>query len=1368
MADLPLVLSFSDDNSNSDDNDGPILELSNILSQDHSELVIHTSDEDTGETESLVRHTHANTAPAPAIFVDGRRQVYHDVVDDDYDNDVKRSTKKSLRQKWSAMFSSARSRRAGYSSIPIQKHSSASASASDSDSDSDSYSATRFVQGDQNPSRLRNLSDRVAAHNSKASQSSLAQWYAAVLFVISDVNRSSRSFMIGVFTVLLVTCFTAIVLNEVAYGPVVFMRLNEQAIGEMDLIVTPGYAIHGQSVEPDWPRKHLMQHAGALDTQRLMNFSLYEERTASSGFVDGSTPRWIMLTALWNPTHTSNVTTIALTIDSLRESQIGLGRAWEMAPLGPDECYVSAASIRQLGMSEQADIGSHMILEVSPMQLLLASGIGDDSVLESATNFDSLIGMLLPNSSRILNMPLGPIASRRPWNATIIERQLLNVMKILQPDADMHDIAPAIKQSLEKIEQASHNISASNSSVTLGDVLEPVLMVTFEAFKIRRQLEYRGSVEDPNGKWPTSLGTVVMLEESTFENIIQVQVERLKRLHGNSSKIIDAAVGLFETLSQSQVPPQLVRNFKQFASQPLPPQVNSFDSWFRLSDYAFSIISMYKDRIAAYTASAEALDAHFIAFSNDIAERIGVQTGTFSAPLYKAVSVTMILRDILDSVFGVIIVMLAMLGAMLVYSLMMDDTDTKTYEYSMLRALGMKKQNLMRIVLIKSFAFALCGTVIGIAVASLVNIPLAQLVSQFADTVPELWLSSSAVGTSVTLAFVMTAVGAIGPVQRALSKNLRDSLDMFHTVASDYIVTTQRLADLGLDVWQSVVAVMLVVCGFVVFLVIPWSFMLQNMQLFLGILNATLIGMLLGLCILSILFHSPLQRCLLRVFTWRVRHLYPICSKNIIAHKRNRMTSILYTFAIAFVVFCNQSLHLNMNSFTSNVRLFVGTDLSVVTPNRHFPLDEQALTDFLNGQVAGQNAKGIVAGFSFVSFQMSKTPHVRWNKAGSLPQQHHAMVYAVQPNYIDAVFSDYVHVVERDTSLPSRDVVRLLFNRSHTFHGERSLPKSIASGVYVADMNANGGTLRPSEGSQLTDHSARDAKVRKSYTSVIDVLCSESYRGMYEMSLSTPMRLNYRGCADRDDVSTCHWYSRLAFSSAFIAKMPGFFFSSYSVTALVQPLLISETQYANVIQSVIGSEVAASMSAQELVPKQRVMIKMIPGTTRKQREDLINEMKPMFTTDQTVALDTQALLDGTQDAMSLMQLLFAVVTIVALSICFFVLLLSNTRNVRENAWEHGVLRSLGINRTHAIMIYVFESLALCITALIMGVIIGCTLAATLQLQSSLFTEMPFDFSFEWTSIALLFVLTVVTATAASVTPAYGLSKKRISAVLRHT
>lgn len=73
------------------------------------------------------------------------------------------------------------------------------------------------------------------------------------------------------------------------------------------------------------------------------------------------------------------------------------------------------------------------------------------------------------------------------------------------------------------------------------------------------------------------------------------------------------------------------------------------------------------------------------------------------------------------SMFGLIIFYLGLLSAQLIYSLMLTDVEGKTYEFGMLRALGFNTNNIVTLIFIQAFTFALPGMVLGLSLAALLN-----------------------------------------------------------------------------------------------------------------------------------------------------------------------------------------------------------------------------------------------------------------------------------------------------------------------------------------------------------------------------------------------------------------------------------------------------------------------------------------------------------------------------------------------------------------------------------------------------------------------------------------------------------------------
>ena len=80
---------------------------------------------------------------------------------------------------------------------------------------------------------------------------------------------------------------------------------------------------------------------------------------------------------------------------------------------------------------------------------------------------------------------------------------------------------------------------------------------------------------------------------------------------------------------------------------------------------------------------------------------------------------TNLMQSFLQSTLITIICFLMILTGMLLYSLMLSDVDSKTYEYGMLRALGFKSSHLIGMITIQSFIFSVPGVALGLIVSGI-------------------------------------------------------------------------------------------------------------------------------------------------------------------------------------------------------------------------------------------------------------------------------------------------------------------------------------------------------------------------------------------------------------------------------------------------------------------------------------------------------------------------------------------------------------------------------------------------------------------------------------------------------------------------
>lgn len=140
-----------------------------------------------------------------------------------------------------------------------------------------------------------------------------------------------------------------------------------------------------------------------------------------------------------------------------------------------------------------------------------------------------------------------------------------------------------------------------------------------------------------------------------------------------------------------------------------------------------------------------------------------------------------------------------MLAILLIYSLMISDVEEKTYEFGMLRALGFNKSSLIYLILVEGVVFAIPGLFLGLLMAYVLNTFIAYYIFNQSMLVTSYDLHSSALTMALILGILIPLLSVYLPIQRAMSKTLRDSLDLYHRVVNEISVSVQRLESLGVS-----------------------------------------------------------------------------------------------------------------------------------------------------------------------------------------------------------------------------------------------------------------------------------------------------------------------------------------------------------------------------------------------------------------------------------------------------------------------------------------------------------------------------------------------------------------------------------------
>ncbi|KYQ92900.1 hypothetical protein DLAC_05491 [Tieghemostelium lacteum] len=1201
----------------------------------------------------------------------------------------------------------------------------------------------------------------------------------ALKYVHNNMKKDKKSLLLGLFTVFLVVLFICFLQNLIQNSPIVFLKLSEDQAGELDLVLfgdpslgpaTESLDVPSGNQDPtpslklsvsSYKRLNFTRILSAVKatnvdaiTQSLMsldvsgyfvNSTFLNQTLANANTVHGIAPRWLSLGDMTAPSTNQTGSLIYLVINSELEKSIGLGRGWTLPPLVGNQIYMSSTFLRRLQIkpNENQQVNMHIDF-IDVMERL---------------GMTSTVPTLAELEQQIVDAIGGPI----PESVDITA--LVKYYTILNPGSD-------IVATLENI-FGEDSIDESFNSVIFHPkiALENLYASIRNALIIDKQLIVMSGFDEPGGKFPSTLGNVGVLESSYVEGIVREKVQNISHSLSNANTtqlqvfIEMFAPFVFPNTNVTQIFTAINQSIKKF---------QHFSNNFELNDYTMSPVIVLENRVKIYTASSDDQKIGLMEFTNQVSTLIGYNYPvTFTTPLADTLALFYYTQMSLGQIFTSVATVLLVLGALMIYSMLLSDVEGKTFEYGMLRAQGMRHYALIILLLTQALYFSIPGILFGLLFGWAFYAIVAYFVYVKVVLLPaNLTFYTVSILSGILLGLLMPIVANIAPIQRALSKTLRDALDIYHQVKNETMVKIMKLEEIGLDVLQTIMALLAVIVGFTVYYLIPYSFIFHDFQLFFSILTAILMAMLFGLAMLAQSVQTFIEKAVLFVLVWGKdrRSLYGLIKKNLFSHSsRNSKTVTMLTISLTYIIFNGCVFKLQGHNIQELVKLGIGSDISILATSTNNPIPETQILGYLDNDMAN-NSNSVISGYSVVTFPLDRCMNIRQTRLLSLAQypDYSVRVYGVQSNFLQNTYlefydeteiNEYIKVPKIPNDPKSRpDIIESLYSNEHKVlipedNGVIQAPPSIVSNgsVQFDPTNPIWQWLRNHHDNQY---------IYKNYT---DIVLSEAFRLAMGADTNTPFNLYI---SFKQFSTASNSVNLLAKSQSMVGMMPAFFFSTYSQTATRSPVLINMNEFYNILQFIYSITEDPTVVLPPVPPKSKVLIKLKPNTSQIDREGVINGVKSFIKTDNIQVMDTQHLLDTTDTAATILNIFFYTVSTAAIILCFFMLWVSFSANIHENSWEFGVLRSIGLTAYQVVRVYAYEALVLIFTSMFLGLLIGLGVALTLTLQFDLFTELPFSFQFPYYWFFGVLVASIAIAIIGSIQASKEYRYRQIASVLK--
>ena len=132
----------------------------------------------------------------------------------------------------------------------------------------------------------------------------------------------------------------------------------------------------------------------------------------------------------------------------------------------------------------------------------------------------------------------------------------------------------------------------------------------------------------------------------------------------------------------------------------------------------------------------------------------------------------------LQLIFNLVMLLLFSISVLLIYSLLMLSVESKSFEFGVMRMVGLSKDSIIILVILQSFLFVIPSVISGFMV-SLISLQGAkyyadQNLQMDFDAIP----STFSILQALVLSTLIPLISSIMPIRVVLDRNLNDALDI--------------------------------------------------------------------------------------------------------------------------------------------------------------------------------------------------------------------------------------------------------------------------------------------------------------------------------------------------------------------------------------------------------------------------------------------------------------------------------------------------------------------------------------------------------------------------------------------------------------
>ena len=670
--------------------------------------------------------------------------------------------------------------------------------------------------------------------------------------------------------------------------------------------------------------------------------------------------------------------------------------------------------------------------------------------------------------------------------------------------------------------------------------------------------------------------------------------------------------------------------------------------------------------------------------------------------------------------FGVFAFLALSITALLIYSIISVAVEERIREYAILRTLGGKRRDIIRLVLSESFLLCLAGVVPGVlagVVFAKWGVKVVERVMRTEGDVIALQISPTTLWLALAAGVFLSLGSALLPALQAVRWRIVDALDPFRRGQIPADAPAENASNRPL----LLIGLALSALSVVVFFVLPTAFLSGNPSLIGTVVLCLLLTILLGFTLVALGALPFVERVVMASIGWAFGPAAELAGKNLTRHRRrNTTTAVMFILSISSVIFIASLAALFSRTSMAMVEHFNGADIRIQA-------DAGATTA---GRADLAKLEGVVA-VSEVKYLRSRSPggiayDVVMSDLVGLKQLW------VVPFGVDAEIANvlYLDRIQYDEGGPE----------ALTQLAAASLPATLPKAVATDERS---GVVIESE--TYTTPTATTAPTRAD--EILPVILSLSAARFLDVQRGDLVRMSFRLGATRKDKR----FRVEAISSA----MPGFDnFRSRVAHAVGSGVLLPLDSFQTMTQSA-PSDAFQSRFFLKTAPDEKTQ----KSVAQKIRDDF--DIRYRFGVKSTVERKAEA-----RKLYWVTQVLFGLLLTVTIVIAVFALIASMATAAIERRWELGVLKAIGVRRGQLFRMFLGEAVVLTLSAGLVGGAIGFSLAYLFVLQAAALIEVPVVFTMPYLTFVVTFAVSVLAGALAAHLPTRRMLRRPAAEILR--